>query len=237
MSSFFYPFDSENHMELNGYVYVATNKIWEANNTFKIGSTINPKNRLSGLNHLQLVKLEIKIAIPTYDPLELERRLKSVLRSSRLKKSEIFEILYLNLNEFKKKKNDGAGVDAETVGKETKHWIGRLKGPEDTPYAGGIFTVDILIPDQYPFAPPKVTFNTRVWHPNVSSQTGAICLDILKDQWSPAMTIRTVLLSLQALLCTPEPDDPQDAVVAKQYKTDRKAWTEQAKEWTKKICR
>jgi len=140
------------------------------------------------------------------------------------------------LNEFKKKKNDGAGVDAETVGKETKHWIGRLKGPEDTPYAGGIFTVDILIPDQYPFAPPKVTFNTRVWHPNVSSQTGAICLDILKDQWSPAMTIRTVLLSLQALLCTPEPDDPQDAVVAKQYKTDRKAWAEQAKEWTKKYA-
>jgi len=140
------------------------------------------------------------------------------------------------LNEFKKKKNDGAGVDAETVGKETKHWIGRLKGPEDTPYTGGIFTVDILIPDQYPFAPPKVTFNTRVWHPNVSSQTGAICLDILKDQWSPAMTIRTVLLSLQALLCTPEPDDPQDAVVAKQYKTDRKAWAEQAKEWTKKYA-
>jgi len=140
------------------------------------------------------------------------------------------------LSEFKKKKNDGAGVDAETVGKETKHWIGRLKGPEDTPYAGGIFTVDIQIPDQYPFAPPKVTFNTRVWHPNVSSQTGAICLDILKDQWSPAMTIRTVLLSLQALLCTPEPDDPQDAQVAKQYKTDRKAWTEQAKEWTRKYA-
>jgi len=140
------------------------------------------------------------------------------------------------LTEFKKKKNDGAGVDAETVGKETKHWIGRLKGPEDTPYAGGIFTVDIQIPDQYPFAPPKVTFNTRVWHPNVSSQTGAICLDILKDQWSPAMTIRTVLLSLQALLCTPEPDDPQDAQVAKQYKTDRKAWTEQAKEWTRKYA-
>lgn len=53
-------------------------------------------------------------------------------------------------------------------------------------------------------------------HPNVSSQNGAICLDILKDQWSPALTLKTALLSLQALLSTPEPDDPQDAVVAQQ---------------------
>lgn len=57
-------------------------------------------------------------------------------------------------------------------------------------------------------------FDAKIWHPNISSQTEAICLDILKDEWSPAMTIRTALLSLQALLCNPEPDDPQDAVVA-----------------------
>jgi len=60
--------------------------------------------------------------------------------------------------------------------------MGRIKGPDDTPYGGGIFTVDIVIPDQYPFQPPKCTFNTRIWQPNGSSQTGAICLDILKDQ-------------------------------------------------------
>ena len=57
----------------------------------------------------------------------------------------------------------------------------------------------------------------QIWHPNISSVTGAICLDILKDQWAAAMTLRTVLLSLQALLAAPEPDDPQDAVVARQY--------------------
>jgi ubiquitin-conjugating enzyme (huntingtin interacting protein 2) len=59
-------------------------------------------------------------------------------------------------------------------------------------------------------------FITKVWHPNVSSQNGAICLDILKDQWSPALTLKTALLSLQALLSMPAPDDPQDAVVAQQ---------------------
>ena len=53
-------------------------------------------------------------------------------------------------------------------------------------------------------------------HPNISSQSGAICLDILKDQWSPALTLKTALVSIQALLSAPEPDDPQDAVVAQQ---------------------
>lgn len=74
-------------------------------------------------------------------------------------------------------------------------------------------------------------FDTKIWHPNISSQTGAICLDILKDEWSPALTIRTGLLSLQALLCAAEPDDPQDAVVASEYKADRKKFNQHAKEW------
>ncbi len=63
--------------------------------------------------------------------------------------------------------------------------------------------------DQYPFVPPKMRFRSKVWHPNVSSANGAICLDILKDQWSPALTLKTALLSLQALLSSPQPDDPQ----------------------------
>lgn len=75
-------------------------------------------------------------------------------------------------------------------------------------------------------------FETKIWHPNISSQTGAICLDILKDEWSPALTIRTALLSLQALLCSPEPDDPQDAVVASQYKNNREAFNQTARNWT-----
>ena len=65
----------------------------------------------------------------------------------------------------------------------------------------------------------------------MSSQTGAICLDILKNEWTPALTIRTALISLQALMCSPEPDDPQDAVVANQYKSDRLAFEAKAKEW------
>lgn len=85
-------------------------------------------------------------------------------------------------------------------------------------------------------------FETRIWHPNISSQTGAICLDILKDEWSPALTIRTALLSLQALLCAPQPgkayaDDPQDAVVASQYKSNKAEFDRTAREWTRTHAR
>ena len=91
--------------------------------------------------------------------------------------------------------------------------------------------MDITIPESYPFNPPKVKFLTRIWHPNISSVTGAICLDILKDQWAAAMTLRTVLLSIQLLLSAAEPDDPQDAIVAKQYKEDRVLYRDTARHW------
>jgi len=75
-------------------------------------------------------------------------------------------------------------------------------------------------------------FITKIWHPNISSQTGAICLDILKDAWSPALTIKTALISLQALLCNPEPADPQDAEVAKMYTGNQEEFKRTAKFWT-----
>jgi ubiquitin-conjugating enzyme (huntingtin interacting protein 2) len=75
-------------------------------------------------------------------------------------------------------------------------------------------------------------FDTKIWHPNISSVTGAICLDILKNEWTPALTIRTALISLQALMCAPVPDDPQDAVVASQFKNDYELFKKTAKYWT-----
>jgi ubiquitin-conjugating enzyme (huntingtin interacting protein 2) len=100
------------------------------------------------------------------------------------------------------------GVSAHMVNDNLKRWKGQIRGPQDSPYEGGTFIIDIQIPNDYPYKPPKMQFETPIWHPNISSRTGAICLDILKDEWSPALTIRTALISLQALLCAPEPDDP-----------------------------
>jgi ubiquitin-conjugating enzyme (huntingtin interacting protein 2) len=129
-----------------------------------------------------------------------------------------------------------SGVSCALVNNDIYHWRGTLKGPADTVYAGGVFNVDIKIPQNYPFEPPKMRFETKVWHPNVSSANGAICLDILKDEWSPALSMRTALLSLQALLCEPNPSDPQDAIVAKQFLGNRQAFNRQAKQWTEQYA-
>lgn len=80
--------------------------------------------------------------------------------------------------------------------------------------------------------PLKAQFLTKVWHPNVSSVTGVICLDILKDKWAATYSLRTVLLSIQSLFASPEPSDPQDAVVAGQYIRDRAIFDRTARFWT-----
>mmetsp|Transcript_9097 Transcript_9097/g.15856 ORF Transcript_9097/g.15856 Transcript_9097/m.15856 type:complete len:191 (+) Transcript_9097:137-709(+) len=129
-------------------------------------------------------------------------------------------------------RDQGSGVRIEVLGNNLQRLRGWVPGPKDTPYDGGLYEIEIILPNQYPFEPPKMRFVTKVWHPNISSQSGAICLDILKDQWSPALTIKTAMLSLQALLSSPQADDPQDAVVAKQYISEREVFKRQARHWT-----
>ncbi|KAL2729575.1 ubiquitin-conjugating enzyme E2-22 kDa isoform X1 [Vespula squamosa] len=74
-------------------------------------------------------------------------------------------------------------IKVELVNDSFTELKGEIAGPPDTPYEGGNFVLEIKVPETYPFNPPKVRFITKIWHPNISSVTGAICLDILKDQW------------------------------------------------------
>jgi ubiquitin-conjugating enzyme E2 D/E len=110
-------------------------------------------------------------------------------------------------------------------------WTGSIIGPEGSPYAGGVFWLDIDFPVDYPFKPPRVTFTTKVFHPNINTQ-GGICLDILKDQWSPALSIGKVLLSISSLLTDPNPKDPLVPDIAQMYETDRVKFNQIAREWT-----
>ena len=100
-------------------------------------------------------------------------------------------------------------------------WIGTILGPDDCAYAGGKFQLNIEFPKDYPFKAPKIKFITKVYHCNISKD-GSICLDIIKDQWSPILKISQVLISIQSLLCDPNPDDPLVSEIAKIYKNDRK---------------
>ena len=110
-------------------------------------------------------------------------------------------------------------------------WQATIMGPTETCYEGGVFFLDIKFPKEYPVKPPKVYFVTKIYHPNINS-SGAICLDILKDQWSPALTISKVLLSICSLLSDPNPDDPLVPEIAKLYKTNKKLYKTKAKYYT-----
>ncbi|KAJ2000253.1 ubiquitin-conjugating enzyme E2 N [Coemansia thaxteri] len=124
------------------------------------------------------------------------------------------------------------GITAEPIEGNMRYFSVAMNGPEESPYANGRFKLELYLPEEYPMSPPKVRFLTKMYHPNID-KLGRICLDILKDKWSPALQIRTVLLSIQALLSAPNPDDPLANDVADQWKSDEKRAIQTAIEWTR----
>ena len=87
-------------------------------------------------------------------------------------------------------------------------WTAYIEGPEDTPYEGGTFKLAIRVSESYPHVAPSFRFVTKVFHPNVHFTTGEICLDVLKDAWSPAWTLQSTCRAIIALLANPEADSP-----------------------------
>ena len=126
-----------------------------------------------------------------------------------------------NLQRSNKKK--GTGVKNDVIGGSSAsdpdiylipdsdnilHWTALLRGPDDTPYQGGIFQLDIRCGTDYPLAPPTIEFVTKIFHPNVHFKTGEICLDILKKEWSPAWGIQASCRAILALLSDPDASSP-----------------------------
>jgi len=128
-------------------------------------------------------------------------------------------------------KDPPANCSAGPIGDDIFHWQATLMGPSDSPYEGGVFFMDINFPEDYPYKAPRVSFSTKIYHPNINS-SGGICLDILKDQWSPALTISKVLISICSLLDDPNPDDPLEPAIAELYKRDRSEYFLKAKTYT-----
>eukprot|EP00179_Madagascaria_erythrocladioides_P010300 CAMPEP_0198310038 /NCGR_PEP_ID=MMETSP1450-20131203/2231_1 /TAXON_ID=753684 ORGANISM="Madagascaria erythrocladiodes, Strain CCMP3234" /NCGR_SAMPLE_ID=MMETSP1450 /ASSEMBLY_ACC=CAM_ASM_001115 /LENGTH=168 /DNA_ID=CAMNT_0044012827 /DNA_START=45 /DNA_END=551 /DNA_ORIENTATION=+ len=128
-----------------------------------------------------------------------------------------------------------ANCTAGPKGDSLYEWVATITGPADSPYAGGIFFLDIKFPREYPFKPPRVIFRTKIYHCNINGN-GQICLDTLKENWSPALTVAKVLLSISSLLTDPNPHDPLVGSIASQFLTNRKAHDATAKDWTERFA-
>lgn len=128
------------------------------------------------------------------------------------------------------------GIKAIPHEDNLRYFAVTIDGPSETPYESGAFQLELFLPADYPMAPPKVRFLTKIYHPNID-KLGRICLDILKDKWSPALQIRTVLLSIQALLSAPNPDDPLDNNVAELWKSNEQEALKRAREFTESFAR
>ena len=96
---------------------------------------------------------------------------------------------------------------APVIDNDLWKWQATILGPEDSPYDGGVFVLTIEFPKDYPFKPPMVVFNTKIYHPNINA-SGDICLDILQGAWYPALTISNLLLAICSLLTDPNPSSP-----------------------------
>ena len=131
--------------------------------------------------------------------------------------------------------NPPTNCSAGPSGDDIYKWQATIIGPEGSPYCGGIFTLTIDFPTDYPFKSPHIAFVTPIYHCNINS-SGSICLDILKDQWSPALTISKVLLSICSLMDDANPNDPLVPSIADLLVKDKLQHDENARAMTMKYA-
>ncbi|KAJ9360243.1 putative ubiquitin conjugating enzyme E2 [Paecilomyces variotii] len=104
-----------------------------------------------------------------------------------------------------------------------------LAGPQGTPYSQGLWRLHLKVPEDYPKSPPKASFKTRIWHPNVDEATGSVCVDTLKRDWKPTLTLRDVLVTISCLLIYPNPDSALNSAAGALLQEDYETFSRQAK--------
>jgi len=112
-------------------------------------------------------------------------------------------------------------------------WTATMIGPAESPYEDGRFVLDIVLPTDYPFKPPRIKFTTKIYHCNISD-SGAVSLRELQENWTPARTVKEALMVIHSLLLQPNAEEPLLPAIAKLYKTDRVKHDEEANEMANK---
>ena len=130
-----------------------------------------------------------------------------------------------------------AGISLCTIDDSLCELRATIMGVAGTPYEQGVFKLDVTITERYPYEPPRVRFITPVYHPNIDNN-GRICLELLKlppsGCWRPVITIEGILLAIQSLLGSPNPDDPLMENIAQEYRLNKDEFERNARVHTLK---
>jgi len=138
------------------------------------------------------------------------------------------------LRDYKKLREDPpSGIGGAPSEDNVMQWKAVITGPDSTPWENGTFKLSIEFTEEYPNKPPKVKFETKMFHPNIYND-GAICLDILQNQWSPIYDVSAILTSIQSLLTDPNPNSPANSEAARLYTENRKLYERKVREMVEK---
>ncbi|XP_039300735.1 ubiquitin-conjugating enzyme E2 T-like [Nilaparvata lugens] len=133
--------------------------------------------------------------------------------------------------------NPPPGISCCTKNDNLNNLEASIVGANGSPYEKGVFQLELIVTEKYPFEPPRIKFVTPIYHPNVDA-AGRICLDVLKmppnGGWKPTATIEGLLIAIQSLIETPNPDDPLMPDIAQEFKYDKTSFHSKAEEWTLK---
>lgn len=135
------------------------------------------------------------------------------------------------INELKSLKSEADSLKMTVDCSENSlyQWTATITGAEGTPYNGLIYKLNIEFPSNYPFVPPKIKFINGMFHPNVDT-AGEICLDILKDKWTPVLNVTKALLSILAIMAEPNPSSALNMEAATLYTTNMEEYTAKVKQ-------
>ncbi|EYU24410.1 hypothetical protein ABFS82_04G160900 [Erythranthe guttata] len=127
------------------------------------------------------------------------------------------------------KRDPPVGITAAPEEDNIMLWNAVINGPEDTPWSGGKFKLTLDFPHDYPMKPPRVRFVSQMFHPNIY-EDGRVCVDFLEDEWTPALLVETILISIQSLLSDANPDTPVNSDAARMFVDNRREYNRRVRE-------